>query len=118
MIGLIGLFIAGIDVSLCVYIYISLSLSVMILMLLRAGFVSIISRQRFQPPLFCALCPLCFFPPSVQTNAYPPEPKTVADIYTGSIHGSAEVTVSLRFNTYKTQHGEPPEFIIELLVGN
>mmetsp|Transcript_20121 Transcript_20121/g.34368 ORF Transcript_20121/g.34368 Transcript_20121/m.34368 type:complete len:358 (-) Transcript_20121:239-1312(-) len=53
----------------------------------------------------------------VQTNAFPPEPKTVADIYTSSVHGFNDATVALRFNTYKTRNNEAPEFLVELVVG-
>ena len=53
----------------------------------------------------------------IQTNAFPPEAKDIADLYTSTVHGLNDATVSLRFNTFRTLNNEPPELVVELVVG-
>jgi len=51
-----------------------------------------------------------------QTNAMPPRPHSSMDIYTSSRSGDEEVKVTLRFQTKRSLHDQPPNLLVDLVV--
>lgn len=54
---------------------------------------------------------------SVQVNAFPPSPKATVDLFVSSNHGESDMTITLRFPTYRTRNIVTPDVRVELVVG-